>query len=169
MPRKAKKASGAGLPGSMSQNRTDRALPIQTPTGMQYGAAGALQDAQRQIPLQAPAALPTPSPAGPAMPAGGAAPGPGGPVPPAGGLAAVLQAAAASTPANPSPGLGAPSGRPGEPVTTGLASGPGPGPEALSAPINRTPPTASVLATMARSTGSALLSQLAQTANAQGI
>lgn len=49
-------------------NRTDlqsgKPLPVQTPTGMQYGQGKALQDAQRAVPMAGTSA-PKPSPAAP--------------------------------------------------------------------------------------------------------
>lgn len=58
--------------------------------------------------------------------------------------------------------LGAPSARPGEPVTTGLALGPGAGPEAV-APVGRTP-TGEFFAQVARLTGNPYYEQLARRA-----
>lgn len=81
--------------------------PIKTVTGLPYGEAGQLQAAQRAIPLPnnqaSPAAAPAPTPQ------------------------------VAGPPALPgqSPFM-RPTDRPGEPVTTGIPSGPGPGPEVLT-------------------------------------
>jgi hypothetical protein len=55
-----------------------------------------------------------------------------------------------------------PTMRPAEPITAGLASGPGPGPEALQAP--RGSPTADVLNRLADLTGDSYLRDLAQRA-----
>lgn len=77
-------------------------LPLQAPTGQGYGERKAQIDAQRTTPMGTP----------------------------------VVAQPAASAPADyPAPGsLGAldrPTDRPGEPLTAGLATGPGPGPEAM--------------------------------------
>jgi hypothetical protein len=101
----------AGRPGTLYPQRSDlrRPLPPTAPTGLPYGQHAALVDAQRQVPM---------GPAGPPAP-GSAAPPPAAPPPP------VLPGS-----------LGAfdrPSERAGEPVTAGLPTGPGPGPEVLGA------------------------------------
>lgn len=84
-------------------------MPVQTAPDQTYGLAGQQQAAQQAMPL-----APPPPPGRAAPPAS-----PGGPVP-----------------AGPGPGqvipLDAPTQRPDEPVTHGLALGPGAGPEALS-------------------------------------
>lgn len=54
--------------------------------------------------------------------------------------------------------LGAPSARPSEPVTAGLPTGPGPGPQALAQPYGS--PIADVLRRVARATGDTYLEQL---------
>lgn len=98
-----------GTPGAPYVNRSD--LRTQKPTaapGQAYGQAGAQIAAQQAVPL--PAAPPVPSPAG----------GGGGPM--------------AAPP--PLPDLYRQTERPNEPVTHGLATGPGPGAEAL--PIQST-------------------------------
>lgn len=96
-----------GQPGKSYPNRSDmrqapRAIPNQT-----YGQAGAQLAAQSTIPLPAQAAPPGPGNAGAGPPS---LPGEGGP------------------PLTP---IDAPTTRPGEPLTTGIASGAGPGPEVL--------------------------------------
>lgn len=102
-----------GRPGAAYQNRTDlnkpTVVPIRAATGQQYGKAGAQIAAQRAMPIAAPPPPATGAPVGP--PAGGP---PAPPVPPPG---AVMP-------------LDAPTQRPNEPITAGMAVGPGPGVEA---------------------------------------
>lgn len=97
-----------GTPGTAYAQRTDlnRPVPVQAATGQPYGAAKAQLDAQRAVPV-APPPSPPQAAAGPSQPAGG---------PPPGGMGDFLRA----------------SERPGEPLTAGIASGAGPGPEALN-------------------------------------
>ena len=100
-----------GTPGVAYGNRRD--LQTQKPTaatGQTYGAAGAQLAAQRAVPLAGTAAGVPPAPPG--------APGISTAAPP------------------PPPDLYRPTERPGEPVTHGLPTGPGAGPEAL--PIQQT-------------------------------
>jgi hypothetical protein len=108
---------------SPQSNRTDRAVPNVEAPAQNYGERQQQQAAQRAVPVAAPLGGPTPSPT-----PGGAAPTPA-PTGPSGGA--------------PSPGLPPvsgpgilpflhPSNRPNEPVTAGLPSGPGPGPESLT-------------------------------------
>lgn len=96
-----------GTPGKNYANRTDMHQPIRVAPGQEYGQTQALENAQRAVPLpqgQAPGGAATPTP--PAVAA-----------PPA--LAGAQDFTRATE-------------RPDEPVTAGLASGPGPGPEVLS-------------------------------------
>lgn len=97
-----------GTPGTNYSNRTDLAVPAQAATGQQYGKATAQLASQRQLPMARPAtdAVPTaaPAPSGP----------PAAPMPQPGSL----------TP------LDAPTSRPGEPLTAGMAVGGGAGAEA---------------------------------------
>lgn len=159
MPRKRAAPSGAGLAGMPSGNRTD--LAAKAPTGLPYGEAGALQAAQQAVPMGA-----QPSPAAPGGPPGmppgvSGPPGvPGGSNAPPGGLADILAAAQAMPPPS-GPGLSAPTMRPNEPVTAGLPSGPGPGPEVLN--MAPAPPDAltQTLQAAAQATGSGLLANLA--------
>ncbi len=121
MPRKGKGGGRGGprqgAPGRAYANRSDltqapRAAPNQT-----YGTAAAQMASQQQIPLPKQAPPPAPGTGG-AAPQGGPAPAPGGaPMPniAPGGLG----------------GLADPTARPDEPLTAGLPTGPGPGPEAL--------------------------------------
>lgn len=107
MPRGGKRQ---GQVGKAYKQRHDL-NPVQAPKapqGQTYGAAGAQVAAQQAIPLPNGAA-PAPGPQGPPP----APPAPGGPPP--GSLGP----------------LDAPTQRPGEPLTNGIASGPGAGPEAL--------------------------------------
>ena len=105
----------AGKVGKAYANRTDlnRAVPVQAPTGQPYGARKAQMDAQRAIPLAPPPAPPGPQAGGAAVPAG----------PAPGDLGSLTRATE----------------RPSEPLTAGLASGPGPGPEALDPPDGSDP------------------------------
>lgn len=128
-------------PGTGSMNPVQVAAPaiqgIQAPTGMPYGANKTLRGAQKAMPLPGPGAAPGGPPSG------------GGPPP--GALMGAPAALAAAKGWNPPPTpLSAPSDRPGEPVTTGLASGSGAGPEALQGP---SPPDPLV-------TGLAILNQI---------
>lgn len=90
--------------GGNYPNRTDLIQPVRTGTGMAYGQAQELQQSQQAAPL-------------PQI------------EDPMAGMRAALQAAQ-QHPFQPV-SLNAPSSRPNEPVTAGLASGPGPGPAAL--------------------------------------
>lgn len=104
----ARGGARAGAPGTSYANRTDlntaKALPPQAAKGQSYGMAGAQLAAQKVTPVAPP---PTASPAT----VGG--PGVGSPPAPAPGTL---------------PPLAGPTARPGEPVTSGLPIGAGPGP-----------------------------------------
>jgi hypothetical protein len=103
-----------GTPGTPYNNRTD--LQTQKPTaatGQGYGTAGAQLAAQKAVPIAGAAAGVPPQ----------AQPGPG-------------QGPMQTTPPPPPPDLYRPTERPNEPVTHGLPTGPGAGPEAL--PIQQT-------------------------------
>src|SRR5689334_2097510 len=95
-----------GSPGKNYQNRTDLHQPIRVAPDQQYGQAQALENAQRVIPL------PTQSSA-PAQAAPASSPAPAGAGPTSGPFTR-------------------PTDRPNEPVTAGLPTGPGPGPEILT-------------------------------------
>lgn len=85
------------------------AQPVRTPTGLPYGEANQLEQAQRAAPLAgAPPAAAAPNPQ------------------PQGGLAQALEAARGM--AMPLTNLRSPTERPNEPVTAGLPVGAGPGP-----------------------------------------
>lgn len=90
------------------------------PTGMPYGQHQASIDAQKVVPLPNATA---PAPSAPAAPG-----------PPTGGfdMMAALEAAKAHNPSM--GGFGDPTTQPHVPLTSGIASGPGPGPEALNLP-----------------------------------
>lgn len=107
-------------PGGPGMNRTD----LQSvPTGRGYGARTDYEAAASTPAARAASAPPQ-------------VPGAGGGIPPAGGdLAAALQSFSNRAPV----GLGSPTSRPGEPVTQGLPSGPGLGPEAVPGIIRQGP------------------------------
>lgn len=129
MPRKRKQAPPPHGYGNRSDlQATAAAQPVQTPTGGAYGSAGKLAQMQQAVPV--PQAGPT---AAPALGGGGGAGTPSAagvststpPVGP-GGPQAAIGAAQAFPPINLN--FGAPSQIPGEPVTAGMAGGPGAGP-----------------------------------------
>lgn len=101
MPRGGRRA---GKPGTAYPNRSDLngPVPVQAAPSQRYGERAASERAQRQMPV-----APPPAPTSAPMPA----------APPAPRRATVP--------------LTAPTQRPDEPLTAGIASGPGPGPEAL--------------------------------------
>lgn len=109
-----------GQVGKAYSNRTDltKAEPVSIAPGQEYGQRSQQQAAQRTVPLAPPppaapltgGAPSAPSPQAPPQMASGPAPA-GGP-----GLVPFLH----------------PTNRPNEPVTAGLATGPGPGPEVLT-------------------------------------
>ncbi len=99
-----------GTPGTAYTNRSDlnanKALPAATGPSRTYGDSAASQRAQNIIPMA--------------------------PQPAAGSAAQQLQPAAPPAPPAPVTDLYAPSDRPDEPITAGLPTGAGPGPEALN-------------------------------------
>lgn len=99
----------AGTPGTAYKNRSDLQA-VKVAPGEPYGVAQQLENAQRAIPLSNQANQ-LPAPAAPA-PSGGAGP--------------PMMATAGQQ------DFTRPSEQPNVPVTAGLPSGPGPGPEALS-------------------------------------
>lgn len=109
----------APSPASIPNPAQQHPMGARTPTGLPYGQAQALQNAQHQMPI---------APQGQ-----GGAPAPGGT---GGNLPIdhpqVLQAAQGFNP--PPMPLDAKSDRPNEPVTTGIPTGPGGGPEVLQPP-----------------------------------
>lgn len=116
MVRPRKPGSGGprvGTPGTAYSNRSDLrgTQGIKTATGQPYGAAQDQAAAQKAIPLPQ---QPGPPPGG--VSSSTAPPGSGGPSIQPGGLGE----------------LHAPTNRPNEPLTAGLPTGAGPGPEALN-------------------------------------
>lgn len=104
---------------------------VQVPTGVPYGQGQQLAEAQRAIPLPGPASTPQPHASRPSTTtAQSTTPAPTIARDP---MEAALAAALAMEP--PVGGLARPSQRPNEPVTAGLAIGPGPGPEVLPLPV----------------------------------
>lgn len=116
---RAKRAGGTGAGG----NRSDRpsALPAEVVPSKQYGQAAQELAQQRTIPMAS----------GDITPAGGP---PAAPQPGTGGGEAL-----GAPPMAPGdlPALDAPTNRPQEPLTHGLPTGPGAGPEALQPPDPR--------------------------------
>jgi hypothetical protein len=146
MPRGGRRAGRPGVNYPQRSDLRSGPLPPTAPTGLQYGQHTALIEAQRQIPM---------------APAGATAPAPTAPPPTAPAPPPVLPGS-----------LGAfdrPTDRPGEPVTAGLPTGPGPGPEALGlgGPMLGKS-LADVLADVASASASPELAQLAQRARALG-
>lgn len=129
------------------------AAPMVTVTGQQYGAGPAQAQLQRAMPAPAapttPKAGPTSTPStAPAMPT------PSRPPADPMALAAALRGRV---------GLLAPATqRPTEPVTAGLTTGPGPGPEVLG--TSRRSPLGETMRMVARQSGSDLLARLADEA-----
>lgn len=115
MPRRAKPAGSGGRTDTLTQ-------PNRVPVGLPYGQNQRLAAAQKALPLPASAPPPTPSPP-PASPPPGAGGG-GAPAPAAPPQAPDALGAATAMPYN-EVGLGAPSNRPHEHITTGLPNGPG--------------------------------------------
>ena len=131
-----------------------RQAPAAAP-GQGYGEAGAQVAAQQEVGL--------PDMKAPA-PAAGAAPGgaPGG----APDMAMALEAAQAMAPPEAPPWAAGPMG---EQVTAGLPSGPGPGPEALTAMAPRRVDVAQILQQMAATTGNPYFAEIAQEAAARDL
>lgn len=150
----------SGNPGTPYPNRTDLGsqpnLPARVATDQTYGKAQSQLEAQRTIPM-APPSVP--------LAPGGASPAPG--------ASSVVGSAPGAPPVLPG-GLGdlhRPTERPFEPVTAGAPTGPGPGPEALAnGPANPAGNTtlSTMLAQVARSSGSQAVAALAQHALAAG-
>lgn len=112
MPRRRKPAPSPGNQGGYG------AQPAQAPTGMPYGDRQATIESQQALPMAQ------------VVPTGGTNGAGGAPEPPnaAQRLQAAVQAARRMRPPTP---LTGPSQRPLEPLTAGMATGPGPGPEVL--------------------------------------
>lgn len=106
-----------------------RAQPKRAAQGLPYGQGQAHAEAQEAIPLPD-NRTPSPPSAPPGVPGGNQAP-------PGGEMAALAAMLAGGGPTA-GPGLGSPTEAPDEPITAGLSSGPGPGPEAIAgAPAQR--------------------------------
>lgn len=157
--------SRAGKPGAYA-NRTDlnaqKSLPVRAATNQSYGKAGQQLAAQRTVPMAPP---PTPVASPPLQTS---------PVPLTSGTGAGGAAPGTSPPPGVAPGslgiLNRPTERPGEPVTTGINMGAGQGQEALPQSLTGTNsgPLSTLLNQLARTSGSASLSQLAQQAQSLG-
>jgi hypothetical protein len=128
--------SGMGTPGRTYPNRSDVLAPPpnQAAPGQEYGTAGQQAESMRQIPIAAP---PTGPPSGLAL-APSSAPSPAltqGPAAGPTGLTSLAQPPAPTPPGAAMPGelpwTNTPTQRPNEPITAGLPTGPGAGPEAL--------------------------------------
>lgn len=122
--------------------------PPKAANNQAYGVKNEQLQAQKQIPLpqgQSPGAGASPPPA----------PGAGGGVQPVDLVQAAKEYDPGIVP------LTAPSQRPGEPVTAGLAQGPGPGPEIFSQPT-KAMEAANVLDMLAQSLGDDSLLSIAQ-------
>lgn len=142
-----------------------------------YGQRGDQIAAQREIPLpqdRGPVPAPSvqlPAPSGPP----GAPPGPGAaPVDPAapGGVAPdEMSAILAAAMAEQSPegnSLTNPTDMPSQPVTAGLPTGPGPGPEALGVKPRNTP-VAQTMTLLAETLGDPRIARMAQRASMRGL
>lgn len=141
MPRKRKPPAPGDQGGYGAQ-------PARAPTGMGYGEHQASIEAQRSLPL-----------ARVVPPAG--TNGPTAPPDPAQRLAAAVEAAKRMRPPSP---LSGPTRRPNEPITAGMASGPGPGPEVL----RNGDRVARTFRMLAELTGDATFSQLYEQALMRG-
>lgn len=105
MPRRGRGGARQGKPGATYSNRSDLHVPKANFTGQAYGTASAQSASQAAVPVAAPPNTPTPQ----TTPAA-ATPGPD-----PGTLGSLLD----------------PTARPNEPLTAGLPTGPGPGPQGL--------------------------------------
>lgn len=113
-----------GTPGTAYANRSDLNQPVRVAPSATYGQGVAQQQAQRAVPLPAQAPAPAAAPSG-----GPVSSQPGPPLVTPGSLGA----------------LNAPSVRPNEPLTAGLPTGAGPGPEALNGIATTQDPTLATL------------------------
>lgn len=102
--------------------------PVQVPTGGPYGSGVASAQAQQAVPLPQAGAASSPVLEGGGGPATGISPSGGPPSPDS-----AVMAAQGMPPINLN--MGAPTDRPGEPITTGMAMGPGAGPIAPPDPL----------------------------------
>lgn len=110
MPRGGRRSGQVGKPYPNRRDLRTTQAPKAAP-GQPYGEAKQQLDSQKQIPLSR-----TPAPGGP-------------PVSSTAAIAGMVGGGG-----SPVPSLTAPSTRPNEPLTSGLKTGPGPGPEALNLP-----------------------------------
>lgn len=113
MPRGGRRSGRAGKAYSNRSDLRGGPLPVTTAPSAGYGDRVAQERAQQAVPMAAQPSPAVPTPLEIAQRFSSQAPPPTGPVP--GELGDFLR----------------PSERPGEPLTAGLVSGPGPGPEAL--------------------------------------
>lgn len=147
MPR-SRGGARAGTPGTAYSNRTDlnanKTLPVKAAPGQVYGQAAAQEQMQKAVPMGPPGA-------GSAPPGAPQGPMQGNPIPP-GAFGDIHR----------------PTERPMEPVTAGAALGPGPGPEALGPGVAPHGNVSSLIQQAATATGSNLLMQMAQRAQAVG-
>lgn len=131
-----KSRSQPGPSGGSYSNRSDLSQPVQAPTGLPYGQNQALEQAQAAAPL------------------------PQAQDPFEGALQAAQQMEFSPVPLN------APSSRPFEPVTSGLVSGAGPGPEALGP---QTGLSAAIERAIAQTGGSDVFQMLLERARQMGL
>lgn len=118
MPRGKAKAAPAPVP----HYNTGDPQRVQVPAGQPYGQRQQMEQSQAAVPLAG--GTPTAPPPGAGPPAGAPTPAPAPPTDQS------MLDAATQYDFQPNP-LVAPTNRPGEPVTAGLATGPGPGPDAM--------------------------------------
>lgn len=142
MPRRRKPAPAPGNTGGYG------AQPAAAPTGMPYGDRQASIESQQALPLAR------------VVPPGGTD-GSSAPPDPAQRLQQAVEAARRMRPPSP---LSGPSRRPNEPITAGMASGPGPGPEVL----RNGDRVARTFRMLAEVTGDATFSQLYEQALLRG-
>src|SRR5574343_29506 len=136
-----------------------RKQPVQTAAGQAYGVAGEQKAAMSQVPLANNSFAPA---------ASGAVPPPAGSPAPVDPMEQAVQAALAMTP--PSGSVLGETARPDEPLTHGLPSGPGGGPEVLGMPrANKPTPTADAFEALARNNANnPVLARLAAEARMRG-
>ena len=134
-------------PIPLTPGRSSR-QPNRVPTGLPYGEATQLENAQRAAPLP-----------------GGAQPVAQPQVNPRRQMLAQAIESARAMPNDGQP-FGAPSDRPNEPITAGVDVGPGPGSEVLG--YNPRTRVASTLRAIASATGDADIASLAELAGSQG-
>lgn len=152
MPRGQRGGARAGTPGTAYTNRTDlnanRSLPVRAVPGQTYGDRVQQVEAQRMVPMAA-----APGTAPPATPAS-AAPQPSAPPVQPGAFGPIDRQTE----------------RPTEPVTAGAPVGAGAGPSAIPAGPSNADNTnlSSMLAQIARASGSQAVQALAQHAMASG-